>query len=108
MPFGTCPDCKTRVRHTWLKSYCDKCQVELAESRKSRMMKAVVPIVGFIGLVVVAREGTERILADRPADTEGTLVLFYMTLLGALWVVTAVINQVLRRMFSTFESSRDT
>jgi uncharacterized paraquat-inducible protein A len=108
MPFGVCPNCKMEVRHTWFKAYCDRCKVELTESKKSRMMMAVVPIIGFIVILVVAQEGTERILAERPEDTEGTLFLFYMTLIGALWIVTAVINQVLRRKFSIYEPPKNT
>jgi hypothetical protein len=108
MPFGICPDCKMEARHTWFKAHCDRCKSELTESKKTRMMMAVVPIIGFIVILVLAQEGTERILADRPEDTEGTLFLFYMTLFGALWIVTAAINQVLRRMFSIYESPKNT
>ena len=108
MSFGVCPDCKMKVRHTWFKTYCDRCKSELTESKKTRMMMAVVPIIGFIVILVLAQEGTERILADRPEDTEGTLFLYYMTLFGALWVVTAAINQVLRRKFSIYESPKNT
>ena len=97
-----------KVRHTWFKAYCDRCKIELAESKKTRVMMAVVPIIGLIVTLMVAQEGTERILADRPEDTEGTLFLFYMTLFGSLLIVAAVINQVLRRMFSIYESPKNT
>jgi hypothetical protein len=105
MPFGVCPDCKKKARHTWFKAYCDECGIELAESKRTRMMMAVVPVIGFVIISMLAQEGTQRILADRPEDTEGTLFLYYMTLLGALWIVTTVINQILRRLFSTYEST---
>ena len=108
MPFGVCPDCKMKARHTWFKAYCDNCNIELTESKKTRMMMAVVPILGFIAILGVAQEGTERILAERPEDTVGTLFLFYMTLFGALGIFAAIINQVMRRKFSIYASPGNT
>ena len=108
MAYGTCPDCGSTARRSWFKAYCDKCKVELAESRHTRLLQALVSTAPLVIVIFIGQAGTGDILAQEPDDPASALFKYHISLFVVAWITSAALNQLVRKYWATYESPKNT
>ena len=108
MTYGKCPDCGSKARRSWFKAFCDRCKVELTETKQTRLLQAFVSTVPLIIAMLLGQSGTEDILSQEPEDPASALFRYYMSLLVVAWIASAIFNHLVRKYWATYESPKNT
>jgi hypothetical protein len=110
MDFNICPICKARLKMKLLgyKAICQRCNIQPEESGLTKGLQIVTLIIGFISMTLLQKQGTERILAENPADIFWALFPYYLSIVFYVGLAVGIANYVIRNYFAIYEPPRNT
>lgn len=108
MAFGKCPSCGSKAKLTCFKAYCDRCRVELEESKRTRVLQGIATLGPSLLAIFVGQAGTPDIIAKEPEDLATELFKYYMYLFVVAWIASAVLDRLVRRCWSTYDGPKNT
>ena len=104
MKYGVCPECNTKPSIGWFKVLCNTCNIELYESKATRLAKAAVLIVCFSILVYLGSRGTPDILVANPENPTLPLLWYYIQVLAGVSVLQWSVKFSIRLFFTIYET----
>jgi hypothetical protein len=90
------------------KAICQRCNIQPEESGLTKGLQIVTLIIGFISMTLLQKQGTERILAENPADIFWALFPYYLSIVFYVGLAVGIANYVIRNYFAIYEPPRNT
>ena len=104
---GRCPKCKSRIRRSFYRFFCDSCNVELSETQSSTYVMMFIGVLSFLGAIVIGYFGTVEIEnVSWGSEPLKELVIFYLKLLGGATLVSLVLEHIYIKYFASYGDKR--
>lgn len=102
-----CPKCKSRIRRSFYRFFCDNCNVELSETQSSTFIVILIGVISFLVAIVIGYfETVEIVNASKDSNSLKELIFFYLKLLSGLTFVSLMIEHIYLKYFASYGDKR--
>ena len=107
MSLGRCPKCKSRVRRSFYRFFCDTCKVELSETMSSTIVMMLIGVVTLLAGVIIGYFGTLEIVnTSENSEHFKDLIVFYLKILGGMILISLMLEHIFLKLFASFGDLR--